>query len=367
MVQLGEAEREGRPAAPEPAGAAGVPPWLRSAAAYTWRILVVAAGVALLGLLLSRLALVVVPLVVAVLVSTLLSPPARWLERHGVPRWLATLVVVVLAVTFIGVSTAVLLTSVVRELADLQGLLRDGGQPVLDRLGMALRVSPELAEQARTTLQGLTEGAEPPDVDALLSTVAVAGRVLTGLVLAMVFTTILVADGPGIAGWLRDRLPPGRRDLAGALGRRAWAALSGYVRGLAVVALLDAVGIGIGLVMIGVHLPAALTAIVFLSCFIPLVGPIVAGALAVLVAFVGGGPVPALLTLGLVLVVQQIAANVLQPLIIGRSVNLHPLVVVVVLTIGSILAGVVGLFVAVPLAGVVAAVGNELRLRSQAP
>jgi len=343
----------------------GVPPWLALAAAWAWRLLVVAAGLAALSVLLGRVALVVVPLLLAVLVSTLLVPAVEWLARHRVPRGLAAALVVVATVLFIGSATSFLVTSVVRELADLRGLLRDGGQPILDRLGQALRLSPEMLAQAQDGLEQFSQGTAP-DPGAILSAFAGIGQAVTGSVLALVFTAILVGDGPRIAAWVSERLPRRRQEVAVALGRRTWEALSAYVRGLAIVAFLDAVGIGIGLALLGVPLAAGLTAIIFLSCFIPLVGPIVAGALAVLVAFVGAGPVPALLTLALVLVIQQVAANVLQPLILGRSVALHPLVVVIALAVGSIFAGVAGLFVAVPLTGVLAAIGNELRLRAEA-
>lgn len=339
-----------------------VPAWLDGAAGWAWRLLVIGVALALVAEVLGRLALVVVPLVMAVLLATLLVPVVEWLARRRVPRGLAAALVVVATVLFVGTATSVLVTSVVRELADLRGLMQDGAEPMLDRLGVALRLSPQVRDQATAGLQQLADGTAP-DASAILAAVTGVGQVVTGSVLALVFTVILVADGRRVAAWVRDRLPGRHREEAAALGRRAWQSLSAYVRGLAVVAFLDAVGIGIGLVLIGVPLAAALTAIIFLSCFIPLVGPVVAGALAVVVAFVGAGPVPALVTLGLVLVIQQVAANVLQPLILGRSVALHPIVVVVALAVGSILAGVAGLFVAVPLTGVVAAVGNELRLR----
>jgi putative heme transporter len=151
-----------------------------------------------------------------------------------------------------------------------------------------------------------------------------------------------------------------------ATGRRAWVALSGFVRGTATIALIDAVAIGIGLAIVGVPLVLPLAVLVFLGAFIPVIGAFFSGLIAVLVALASGGFVTALIVLAIVFGVQQVEGNVLQPTIMRRAVALHPVVVLAALTAGGVLAGIIGAFLAVPVAAVLSAVGNELRLRHEA-
>jgi predicted PurR-regulated permease PerM len=151
-----------------------------------------------------------------------------------------------------------------------------------------------------------------------------------------------------------------------AVGRRAWTALAGFIRGTAAVALIDAIGIGIGLAIVGVPLVLPIAVLVFLGGFIPVIGAFVTGLLAVLVALAAGGLQQALIVLAIVVAVQQIESNVLQPVIMRRAVSLHPVVILAALTAGAALTGVVGAFLAVPIAAVASAVGNELRLRHEA-
>ncbi|MBP7994580.1 MAG: AI-2E family transporter, partial [Candidatus Microthrix sp.] len=152
---------------------------------------------------------------------------------------------------------------------------------------------------------------------------------------------------------------------ATALGSRAWTALSGYVRGTATIALIDALGIGLALLVLGVPLVIPLTMLVFLGGFLPVIGATVAGLVAVLVALADGGPLTALLVLAAVIAVQQLEGHILQPVIMRRAVSLHPIVILVALATGSAMLGIVGAFLSVPAAAVISAVGNELRLRSE--
>ena len=151
-----------------------------------------------------------------------------------------------------------------------------------------------------------------------------------------------------------------------ALAARAWTALSGYVRGTATIALIDALGIGLALLILGVPLVIPLTLLVFLGGFLPVIGASIAGLIAVLVALADGGVVTALLVLGAVVAVQQLEGHILQPVIMRRAVSLHPIVILVALATGSAMLGIVGAFLSVPAAAVLSAVGNELRLRSEA-
>jgi RimJ/RimL family protein N-acetyltransferase len=174
-----------------------------------------------------------------------------------------------------------------------------------------------------------------------------------------------VKDGEQIVGWFIARAPERVRDDMRASGARGWGALAGYVRGTAAIALIDAVGIGLGLLIVGVPLVLPLTLLVFVGGFVPVIGAFVSGLLATLVALATGGLTTALIVLAIVVVVQQVESNILQPMIMRRAVSLHPIVILSVLTAGAVIVGVLGAFLAVPIAATLAAVGNELRLRGE--
>jgi putative heme transporter len=201
----------------------------------------------------------------------------------------------------------------------------------------------------------------------VLTAGAVVIQGITALALAIVLLFFFVKDGDQIVAWMIARTPDTHRATVRATGRRAWVALSGFVRGTAVVALVDAIGIGIGLAILGIPLVLPIAVITFFAGFIPVVGAFVAGLIAVLVALASTGDlVTTLLTLGVVVLVQQFESNVLQPVIMRRAVSLHPVVILASLTAGGLLVGVIGAFLAVPVAAVLSAVGNELRLRHEA-
>lgn len=189
---------------------------------------------------------------------------------------------------------------------------------------------------------------------------AVAGALLTFVVLFF-----FLKDGDRIAGYCLARVGPRHREDARAAGERAWGTLAGFIGGQVVIAAADAVGIGLGLVLIGVPLAGPLAILTFFGGFFPIVGATAAGLVAVLVGLVSGGLTDALLVLAVVFGVQQLESNVLEPVVMGRAVPLHPVVILVAIGAGTVLAGVVGAFLAVPLAAVAAAVGNELRVRRE--
>jgi putative heme transporter len=193
---------------------------------------------------------------------------------------------------------------------------------------------------------------------------------VAALVLAVILLFFFVKDGAQLVDWMIARTPDQHRETARAVGRRAWTALTGFVRGTAAIALIDAVGIGIGLAIVGVPLVLPIAVLVFLGGFIPVIGAFITGMIAVLVALATAEPdaafQTALIVLAIVVGVQQFESNVLQPVIMRRAVSLHPVVVLTVLTAGAALIGILGAFLAVPIAAVAAAVGNELRLRNEA-
>ncbi len=342
-----------------------VPFWLARAAAYGWRGLVVAAALYASVWLLARLSVVVIPVIVALILTTLCLPPAQWLERRGLPEAVAAGIVVIGGLVAIIGGLAALTPTFVDQIADLEPAVRDGIDFLLetaadfgydrDRLDELLSQAGEaLTGSASSVIGGIAGGAS-----------AVASG-LAGIALLVVLLFFFVKDADEIRDWITARTPSHRRELVARLGERAWSALSGYVRGTAAIAAIDAVAIGIGLAIIGVPLVLPLSLLVFLGAFLPVIGAFVAGLVAVLVALASGGLTTAVWTLVLIIGVQQVEGNVLHPTIMRRAVALHPVVVLTALAVGATLAGIVGAFLSLPVAAVLAAVGNELRLRADA-
>ncbi|MDP8954697.1 MAG: AI-2E family transporter [Actinomycetota bacterium] len=340
------------------------PPLLDRAAQLTWRSLVVAGGVALSVVALAHLRILVLPVIIALLVSSVLVPPVRRLQRSGVPRALATWMlllgslgaligVVVLAAPSVAEEFADLGPTVSAGVEQVKSWLVDGPLELSDE--QINRYSDQVFEQLRSSGSRIASG--------VLAGAILAGEVVAGLLLTLVLVFFFVKDGEKICAFALDQIRPRHQDLAKALGRRVWEAIGGYVKGTALVALADAAIIGVGLLLIGVPLVLPLTLLVFFGAFFPLVGAVLAGTVAVLVALVSGGPGDALLTLGVVVVVQQVEGDVLAPLVLGRAVRLHPLVILMALTGGAVIGGLIGAFLAVPIAAVAVAVASELKAR----
>lgn len=343
-----------------------MPAWLSVSSAIAGRLLVIALAVLALIWLLAQLYLAVLPVMFAVILATVLVPPARWLEARGVPRLPATILVVPGAVVLFGILVGLLVPQVAEEIDALSQDVDVEAETILDRtaefFGMPRDQVDEMAsrgiEQLQANAQAITAG--------VLSGAVVAIEVVVGLVLTLVLAFFFVRDGERMAGWALSRVTtsPDRRELVQAVAKRGWVTLGGFLRGQAIVAAVDAIGIGIGLLVIGVPLVVPLVALTFIGGFFPIVGAFVAGLAAVLVALVSGGLIDALLVLAVVVGVQQLESNLLAPMVLGRVMSLHPAAVLVALTIGAVLAGVIGAFLAIPLTAVAAAMGNELRLRN---
>jgi putative heme transporter len=343
-----------------------VPSWLATAAAWSWRLLVVLFVLVALVLLLRRLSLVALPILVALVLATLCVPPARRLERRGFPRALAAGVVVVGGIAVLGAAIAALVPPFTNQVGDLQPTLADA----FERIFTLVEATP--LNYDRDDLADLFAqlGQQIGGDNGQVAEQVAAGAILvvefvTGLVLSLVLLFFMVKDGEQITGWILARTPPAYRDLARATGTRAWMALSGFVRGTAFIASVDAVLIGIGLTLLGVPLVLPLAVLVFLGAFVPVIGAFVSGLVAVLVAFASGGPLTALAVLAIVLVVQQVEGQLLQPVLMRRAVALHPAVVLLAIVAGAVLAGLTGALLAVPLSAVASAVSNELRLRHE--
>lgn len=344
-----------------------VPTWFDRLAAVAWRFLVVVAAAAVLLFVLARLSLVVIPVLVAVILTTVFVPVSRWLEDRGIPRGAASAIVVVGGVVLVTATSVLLITQFVAAAGELGQTLEQGRESLLDFLGREpLALDPgevqdllgRGAEQLRANVGVIAGG--------VLSGTMIVVQVLGGAVLVMILAFFFVRDGDDIVVWFLDLVPAEQVDTTRTVGRRVWSVLGRYVRGVVTIAAVDAVGIGLGLAIIGVPLAFPLALLVFFGGFIPLVGATVAGAVAVIVALANGGLTDALLTLAVVLLVQQVDGNILQPFVMGREVPLHPAVVLLAVAAGGILWGLAGAALAVPLAAVASAAGHELRTASSA-
>lgn len=337
---------------------------LDRAAGFTWRALLVGLGVVVVALLLARLRLVVLPMIVAFLLTTVLQPVVDALVRRRVPRLAAVWLVLLLGVgSLVGVGFLVA-PSIASEFSDLGETLDEGREEVEDYVedgpfGLDGGDLDEYVDRAGEQFGG--RGSEI--ASGVLAGAVIAFEVVAGVLLLVVLLFFFLKDGERFTRFGLRQVRREHHELVCALGLRAWGAAGSYVRGTAIVALVDAVIIGIGLLLIGVPLVLPLAILTFLGAFFPLVGATAAGVVAALVALVDGGVSDALLVTAVIVVVQQVEGDVLQPLVLGRAVKLHPVVILVVLTAGAVVGGLIGAFLAVPVAAVTVAVGSELRAR----
>ncbi|MEU7132084.1 AI-2E family transporter [Streptomyces sp. NPDC046261] len=349
-------------AGPRPDPVAAVPWGVRVAAEVGWRLLILAGTLWVLMRVISAVRLVVLAFVAALLITALLQPTVGWLKRRGVPRGLATAMTFVSGFVVMGLVGWFVVWQVTENLDDLSKQVQHG----ISELKRWLLNSPfhVTEDQINNIADKLSEaiGTNTKDItSAGIEGVQVILEVLTGILLAMFSTLFLLYDGPRIWQWLLKLVPAAAREGVAGAGPRAWATLTAYVRGTVIVALIDAVFIGIGLFFLDVPMAVPLAVFIFLFAFIPLVGAVVSGALAVVVALVTRDVFTAAMVLVVVLAVQQIEGHVLQPFILGRAVRVHPLAVVLSVAAGSLVAGIGGAVVAVPLVAVTNAVVGYLR------
>ncbi len=326
-----------------------VDPFVRKCAAWAWRLLAILGAILALLWLISRLEVIVVPVALAVILTALLLPAVDWLDRRGAPRGAAVALILLTGFAFFGGILSFVVSQFISGLPDLttqvtrsidnatQWLIEGPAHLSLEQID---RAGDAAAKALRDNQEKLTVGA--------LSTAATLTEIVTGALL-MLFTLIfLLYGGRSIYAYLTRIVPERNRDRVRQAGRAGFGSLIGYVRATLLVALVDAVGIGTGLAIMGIPLALPLASLVFLGAFIPLIGAVISGFLAVVIALLAKGLVYALLTLGLVIAVQQLEAHVLQPLVMGRAVSIHPLAIVLAIATGAVLAGIIGALLAVP-------------------
>lgn len=324
---------------------------LGRAAVRSLQVLLVVTLVVVVAYAGVSLRLVVVPFLIATLIAAAAAPLVAWLGRRGVPRTLGVWLTMLAGLAAIG-GTGWL---VGRAVSDQWDQLVQGARDGLDELVRFLTEGPLglSQQQLDAALQSLTELLQSSGVQSgAISGATLVAEVITGILLGFVLLFFVLRDGDRIWAFIRQFLPQRADDRYEVVATRSVDVLGGYVRGTAVIAFVDAVLIGIALAVLKVPLALPLAAVVFLGAFVPLVGATVAGALAALIALVSNGLITALIVVAVVVAINQIEGDVLAPVVLGRSLSLHPLAILLALTAGTILAGIIGAILAVPFAAV---------------
>ncbi|MFF1799133.1 AI-2E family transporter, partial [Kitasatospora sp. NPDC058263] len=351
-----------------PATPAEAVPWgLRVAAESTWRLLLLGAALYVVFMVVDMLRLVAFAVLASLLISALLEPTVSWLRRHGVPRSLAAGGVFMSGLAGIGLVGWFVVWQVTTNLSTVTTKVQDGVATLRDWLitGPLHLTQQQITDFANQITKAISTNTEQL-TSVGLTGAQIAVEVLTAVLLAFFTTFFFLYDGERIWNWVLRGLPRHSRYAMAGAGPKAWATLTAYVRGTVCVAFIDAVCIGVGIQMLGVPMALPLAVIIFLGAFVPLVGALVTGTVAVLIALVTEGPFTALMVLVVLVAVQQIEGHVLQPLILGRAVRVHPLGVVLGVAAGSIIGGIGGAIVAVPLIAVTNTVVAHLRRRNEA-
>lgn len=337
---------------------------LRRASDVAWRGLVIAAAVLALAYAFGRLRFVLLPLIIALLLTTVLAPVARWLEGRGLPTLAATWATFLGFIGVLVLAGLLIVPAMIDEFSQLGPTVSRGVDDVEEWLVEGpLELEPAQIEEYRA--QARQRGS---DFIGSSGGQVVAGAVavvegLAGGLLALVLTFFFVKDGRRFQRFALSHVRRDREDVTAALGRGAWNALGGYLRGAALIGLVEAVILGVTVWLVGGGLAVPVAVLTFVGAFFPIVGAVVAGIVAALVALVSGGLTDALIVGAVALVVQQFDNDLLAPMIYGRAIKLHPTVVLLSLAAGGTLAGIMGAFLAVPVAAVIGSVLRELWAR----
>ncbi|MDA1362731.1 AI-2E family transporter [Glycomyces luteolus] len=341
-----------------------VPTGLAVGAAWSWRILIIGVTVAVVLYLLSYVTMVVIPVAISFLLAAMLQPPAAWLIRHGWNKSLASILMLVAGLAAVGAILTFVVQqfiagipdfydSIVTGLKDAQAWLEsgpwglDGAQVAEIVADIQDNITNWYNENQQTIVQ--------TGLDVAGSTASGLGNFVTGLFLVLFTTYFFIRDGRKIWTFLTGMLPRTASEPLRYAGGAGWSTLVQYMRTIVVVAAVDAIFIGLGLWLLEVPLWLPLTTLIFLGAFVPIIGATISGIVAVVVALVGtpNGLVTALIVLGIVLAVQQLESNLLQPFLMSRAVKLHPLAIVLAVTAGGFVWGIIGALVAVPILAIV--------------
>jgi predicted PurR-regulated permease PerM len=333
---------------------ASVHPIIRKTAAWSWRLLIIMGALAAFIWVVGHLEVIVVPVLLATMVTAMLLPLVDYLDRRGLPRGGAVAGVILSSIVVVGGILTFVVSQFIQgapALVDQVTLSITNARNSLNT-GLLSHFSNDQIKSATDTAIEALKNNQAKLTSGALSTAGTITEIVTGALL-MFFTLIfLLQGGRNIFAFVTRIFPLTVRDRVRDASRAGFHSLIGYVRATFLVALVDAVGIGTGLAIMGIPLALPLASLVFLGAFIPLVGAVLTGGLAVIVALIAKGWVYALITFGLIIAVQQLEAHILQPLVRGRAVSLHPLAVVLAIAAGGVTAGIVGALLAVPIVAV---------------
>jgi predicted PurR-regulated permease PerM len=333
---------------------ASVHPIIRKTAAWSWRLLIIMGALAAFIWVVGHLEVIVVPVLLATMVTAMLLPLVDYLDRRGLPRGGAVAGVILSSIVVVGGILTFVVSQFIQgapALVDQVTLSITNARNSLNT-GLLSHFSNDQIKSATDTAIEALKNNQAKLTSGALSTAGTITEIVTGALL-MFFTLIfLLQGGRNIFAFVTRIFPLTVRDRVRDASRAGFHSLIGYVRATFLVALVDAVGIGTGLAIMGIPLALPLASLVFLGAFIPLVGAVLTGGLAVIVALIAKGWVYALITFGLIIAVQQLEAHILQPLVMGRAVSLHPLAVVLAIAAGGVTAGIVGALLAVPIVAV---------------
>lgn len=338
-----------------------VPLSLRVAAGYAWRLIVLAVAAGVFVWLVIQLKLLVIPMLVAILLTALIWPAFNGMLRVRFPRWLAIVVSMLGTLAIVGGLLWLVSWQVMQQWSDVQARTTEAVEQFRQYLITGpLHLSEEQIQQFIDQGFALVQEQASLLWSGALAVGTTLGHVVTGAVLALFILICLLADGGGIWRWTVKLFPRTARPAVDAAARNGWRTVINYTKTQLLVATIDAIGIGIGAFFLQVPLAIPVAVLVFLGAFIPIVGAVVTGAVAVFLALVYNGPWIAFWMLVVVLGVQQLEGHILQPILMGSAVKVHPLAVVLVVAGGAMVAGIPGALFAVPLAAFVNVVAVTL-------
>lgn len=327
-----------------------VPPGLQIAAHWAWRVLLLAALIAGIGWLLRTLSAVTIPLAIGIMLTAGLAPVAGRLMKWGVPRPVAAVLTLVGGLLVVSGLLTLIISQIAGQADELGQRTMEGFQQLMNWLNSGpLKISQEQIDGWFQQATDYLRHQQARIAGWAATGAGAVGNFITGMVLALFAMFFMLYDGPSIWRWLMRLVPGAARDRVDGGGKAGWHSLVEYVRATVVVAAVDAVVPLIAAIIMGVPMAPALGALLFVSAFVPIVGILVAGAMVTLITLVTVGPIQALIMLGVIIAVNQIEGNVLQPLLLGKAVSLHALAIVFGITIGISVGGIVGALLVVPI------------------
>ncbi len=333
--------------------AEAVHPIVRQAAEWCWRLLIIFAAVLAVAYLARKLSSVTIPMSIALLGAALMAPLVNWMQRFGVPRAIGVFVTLVGALGLLAGIMTFVVEQFVTGVPQLSDEFKTSVHQVQDWLiNGPLHLSNDQIRNAGDTIVKTVESNKDALTNGALTTATVIGEFFTGAFLTLFILIFFLYGGDQIWEFCTRIIPTAHREKVRTAGRLGFGTLTGFVRATVLVAAVDAIGIGSGLAILSVPLALPLASLVFIGAFIPIVGSFIAGSVAVFIALMTKGLVTALIVLGITVAVMQLEGHVLQPLLMGRAVRIHPLAVVLAIAAGVVLAGLAGGLLAVPFVAV---------------